>query len=92
MAKFKLGKLVWSRAVNDLIADDINFASFVLKSQKRYAKGDWGECCEDDKAANDQALKDGSRIFATYKNDKWKIYIITEADRSYTTIMFPEDY
>lgn len=92
MAKFKLGKLAWTRGVSDLIADNPNFASFVLKSQKRYVNGDWGDCCEEDKTANNQALIDGSRIIGVYKNDKWKIWIITEADRSVTTILFPEEY
>lgn len=92
MAKFKLGKLVWTRGVNDLIADDMSFASFVLKSQKRYARGDWGDCCKEDQEANNQALKDGSRIIGVYQNEKWKIWIITEADRSVTTILFPEEY
>lgn len=92
MAKFKTGRLLFTRAVNDLIADDINFAAFVIKCQKRFMKCDWGDCCPEDKEANDKAVKDGSRIIGVYKNDKWKVWIITEADRSYTTIMFPEDY
>jgi len=60
---------------------------------KRHAKGDWGDVCADDKRANDQSLKDESRLLSSYKSiDGIKFWIITEADRSVSTILLPEDY
>lgn len=60
----------------------------------KHANGDWGDLGADDKRANDLAVKHGdSRIFSKYTlPDKEKIYIITEADRSSTTIMLTEEY
>jgi hypothetical protein len=91
--KFKLGQVVSTRGVNDLIAEDQKFAKFVLDSLSRHANGDWGDMCQEDKAENERALVDGNRIFSAYKSDDLpKIWIITEWDRSATTILFPDEY
>lgn len=91
--RFKLGQVVMTRGVNDLIVDDENFAKFVEKSFHRYVNCDWGEMCQEDKDLNDDAVKSSEdRIFAAYKNENYKIYIITEWDRSATTILFPDEY
>jgi len=91
--KFKLGQLVWTRGVNDKVADDEKFAKFVTDSLKRHAKGDWGDMCQEDKAENELALGKYLRIFSAYEAEGLpKIWIITEADRSATTILFPEEY
>jgi len=59
----------------------------------RHATGDWGEMCEEDKAANDKALERGGRLFSAYRNAcGTKFWIITEQDRSATTILLPEEY
>jgi hypothetical protein len=59
----------------------------------RHAAGDWGELDADDKAENELAVKDGLRILSAYRlADDTKIWVITEADRSATTILLPEDY
>lgn len=60
---------------------------------KRHASGDWGCCFEDDKALNDEAIWDGTRIMSVYvtKNDE-TLYCITEADRSATCLMLAEEY
>ena len=92
MGKFSLGKLVMTRAVHDKMNSDIDFAIGVLDSMERYRSCDWGDLCESDKAENEQALKDGERIFALYNIGSDKIYIITERDRSVTTILFPYEY
>ena len=92
MGKFSLGKLVMTRAVHDKMNGDIDFAIGVLESFERYQHCDWGDLCESDKAENAQALKDGERIFALYNIGSDKIYIITEHDRSATTILFPYEY
>lgn len=59
----------------------------------RHAIGDWGDVCEEDARLNDQALKNGERISSAYRlDDSEKIWIITEADRSATTLLLPEEY
>jgi hypothetical protein len=59
----------------------------------RHVRGDWGDVCDEDSEANDLALKDGSRIFSVYHlKDGTKIWVITEADRSSTCILLPEEY
>jgi len=64
-----------------------------LNALGRHAHGDWGELDEHDRRANEQALKDGSRLFSVYITLAGvKFYIITEADRSVTTVLLPEDY
>ena len=55
--------------------------------------GNWGEVCEEDRQANEQALIDGTRLLSVYPiQDDLRIWIITEADRSVTTILLPEEY
>ena len=92
MGKFVLGKLVMTKAIHDKMNTDVDFAIGMLESFERYKRCDWGELCEEDKAENEKALIDGERIFALYNIGNEKIYIITEWDRSVTTILFPEEY
>jgi hypothetical protein len=81
--KFPTGQVVWTRYINDCVAENAPFAKFVMESLKRHCIGDWGE------------LQEGGRLFSAYiqhgKKDS-KIWIITEADRSVTTILFPKEY
>ena len=58
----------------------------------RHASGDWGEVCKDDAALNNDALKAGDRVLSVYRSGETKFWIITEADRSVTTVLMPEDY
>lgn len=59
----------------------------------RHRSGDWGDCCPDDKQANDEALIHGGRLLSVYHTaDETKFWIITEADRSATTVLMPNDY
>ena len=92
MGKFSLGKLVMTRAVHDKMNSDIDFAIGVLDSMERYRSCDWGDLSESDQAENEQALKEGERIFGLYNIGNEKVYIITEWDRSVTTILFPYEY
>jgi hypothetical protein len=66
----------------------------LTKYLRRHHCGDWGdELCAEDKAANEQALKDGSRLLSCYRTPAGdRLYIITEWDRSMTTIMLPSEY
>ena len=93
MEKFSLGKLVMTRAVHEKMNSDIDFAIGVLESFERYRSCDWCDLGDSDKTENEKAIRDGAeRIFALYHIGTEKIYIITEWDRSVTTILFPEEY
>ena len=60
---------------------------------RKHHTGNWGDVCEEDKSLNEAALQDGSRLLSAYKTSKGeKIWIITEADRSVTTALLPEEY
>ena len=60
---------------------------------ERHARGDWGELDPEDGTANNQALRFGGRLLSVYRDRAGtKFYIITEADRSVTTVLLPEDY
>jgi hypothetical protein len=58
----------------------------------RHATGDWGELCAFDRRQNEMALRDGYRIFSSYEVPTGRVWVITEADRSVTTILLPEEY
>lgn len=59
----------------------------------RHLSGDWGDICDEDRGLNEAALKHGSRLLSVYYDrNGTKYWIITEADRSATTILLPEDY
>lgn len=59
----------------------------------RHVTGDWGELSQADKAANTLALATGERILSSYRTSRnVKLYVITEADRSSTCILLPEEY
>jgi hypothetical protein len=64
----------------------------LARSLIRHMEGDWGKVCEEDKALNDEALKDGSRVLSSYDIGGTTLWIITEADRSVTTFLLPEEY
>jgi hypothetical protein len=58
----------------------------------RHAAGDWGDLCAFDRRQNEIALREGLRVLSSYDVPAGRIWIITEADRSVTTILLPEDY
>jgi hypothetical protein len=58
----------------------------------RHHHGDWGDTCETDSEANEQALFDGGRLFSVFMVAQEKIYVITEWDRSVTTILKASEY
>ena len=88
----QLGRVVATRGALALMAErQINAAQLL----DRYQAGDWGDIDASDKAANDRAARDGSdRIVASYgePGDPGRLWIITEIDRSVTTILRPDDY
>ena len=91
--KFELGCLFMSHGINAERKDNAIFANEITNSLNRYMACDWGDLTKNDKEINDEAVKSGSdRILAAFPTSKGKIYIITEHDRSYTTILFPSEY
>jgi hypothetical protein len=58
----------------------------------RHATGDWGELCAFDRRQNEMALREGYRVLSSYETAAGTVWIITEADRSITTILLPEEY
>ncbi len=59
----------------------------------RHQSGDWGDLCQEDRRENELSIRKGFRILSAYKTSKGvKIWVITEADRSATTILLPEEY
>ena len=58
-----------------------------------FRSGDWGDVCEEDRKENEFSLENHLRLFSVYHlGDGTKIWIITEADRSVTTILLPSEY
>jgi hypothetical protein len=86
--KFSSGEIVaTSNAINQLSTDDI------AKGLARHLFGDWGEVCDEDWELNDEALIVGNRLHSVYTAANGVIFwIITECDRSCTTILLPDDY
>ncbi len=90
---FNLGHLVQTRGIATACKNDKPFSVEINKAFRKYVKGDWGDICEEDKAMNDSAVKnEDDRIFASYSTCKGDVFIITEWDRSYTTILFANEY
>ena len=87
---FKLGQvLLTPGAIEALQASGQSPWSFLT----RHMKGDWGDLSAEDKQLNDEAVQDGSRILSAYTTAKGaKVWVITEPDRSATTILLPDEY
>lgn len=88
---FEMGLVVITNGINDKL-DNVRFNKELKVALHRFTCGDWGEMEQEDIEANNEALRNGERLFAAYKTSEGKIWIITEADRSATTILFPDEY
>ncbi|WP_054749762.1 hypothetical protein [Ruminiclostridium josui] len=86
------GRLVATRGVADEMESDPMFAREISAAFDRYQRNDWGDLCPEDSEQNDQAVKVGERVLAAYPTSRGTIWIITEWDRSVTTILFPSEY
>ena len=92
---FEIGKLVMTKGIGMTMNRSSDFARFVVDSfYDKYRQGDWGDICHEDKKMNDSAVKNNDdRIVARYNYDGYDdIYVITEWDRSVTTILFTHEY
>jgi hypothetical protein len=86
--RFQLGKLVITRGARELLADHE-----IERMLSMHAQGEWGLVGDEDWKANEEALEDGLRILSSYTaDDGERIWVITEADRSATTILKPSEY
>lgn len=86
--KFPSGRIVATRNAVARIPNDE-----VVHALTRHLHGDWGTLDAEDWEANEQALRRGGRLLSAYfTKQKVKFWIITEADRSATTVLLPEDY
>jgi RNA polymerase subunit RPABC4/transcription elongation factor Spt4 len=65
---------------------------FLMRCLERHANQDWGDVCEEDKKTNDNAVLRGGRVLSSYELRGDKLWILTEADRSVTTLMTPNEY
>ena len=85
---FELGTtVITANALHELHPEDVQNAL------RRHHAGDWGTVCPEDGEANQSALAEGLRILSVYQDRTGtRFYILTEADRSITTVMLPEDY
>ena len=82
------GRLVATPGVLDAVPRPELLAAF-----RRHMRCDWGNLCETDRKQNEWALKNGERLLSSYRaSNGTKFWIITEWDRSYTTILLPSEY
>ena len=87
-AKFLLGRIVATPSVLESVPN-----LEILSALERHVRGDWGTLDAEDLNANENALKHGGRLFSAYHSTKnVKFWIITEWNRSVTTVLLPEDY
>ncbi|WP_415878560.1 hypothetical protein [Methylomonas sp. TEB] len=92
---FPLGRLYVTRGVQTLIDDhSLDVSPFIARHQT----GDWGEVCAEDAAENQLSLERGFRILSAYSftsdidGQNYKLWVLTEADRSVTTVLRPSEY
>ena len=98
MPLFETGQVVTTCGIAQAMRDDHSFLLSVRECLDRHCRGDWGDVGEDSRQMNDDAIeaersgKPTDRLFSLYRIGDREIYIITECDRSATTILFPEEY
>jgi hypothetical protein len=85
--KFPLGQIVITANASGRLD-----AVAVIDGIRRHARGDWGDLPPEDAETNKFGLKHGERLFSAYGKGEKRFWIITECDRSVTTVLMPEDY
>lgn len=83
--RFPLGKLVATPGARDL---GLDFRPYLA----RHVAGDWGDVSEEDAAENEFSVSRPLRILSAYNTPAGRIWVITEADRSLTTVLLPSEY
>lgn len=88
--RFPLGRLV---ATPGALAAMTEAGQNPVGLLRRHQSGDWGEVCPDDAAENELSVAEGFRVMSVYTlTSGVKVWVITEADRSATTILLPDEY
>jgi hypothetical protein len=88
-ALFTLGKCVATPYAKEEL-ERLNYSP--LNLLRKHMSGDWSEMATEDQQSNRDAITEGSRIFSAYTIEGVKFWVITEADRSSTTILLPIEY
>lgn len=85
---FPLGQIVATRSAADCLSQEDMTAAI-----RRHVQGDWGLVDSEDWKENDRSVTEGFRLLSAYDSDSGiRIWVITEADRSVTTVLLPSDY
>ena len=88
--QFEVGALVATPGALEAL---VEAAQSPMDFLNRHVRGDWGDVCEEDRQANEDALRYEARLLSVYRTAKGvKIWVITEADRSSTCVLLPEEY
>lgn len=91
--KFELGQTLQTKRVADACEDNEQFKNEIFVAFQKYINCDWGDTCEEDAELNNCAVQNNDdRILAKYHTSLGNIFIITEYDRSATTILFTNEY
>lgn len=90
--KFELGKTVMTVGINDFMTENNVPVEGVIEMLSRHSEGDWGMLSADDWYENDEALREGGRLLSAYSLKGERVWVITESDRSATTVLFPSEY
>ena len=91
--KFESGEVIATSAILGEMESSKSFLYFCLNAFTKHMDGDWGDVDAEDKTANEQAIVTGGRIVSSYRFRKdCDILIITEAERSRTTLLFAREY
>jgi hypothetical protein len=85
---FPLGQVVMTHGADEAVGGLANAFDLLL----RHVGGDWGDLDSEDIQANEDALSSGARLLSSYALPSGTVWIITEADRSITTILTPSEY
>ena len=86
---FTLGRIVATPAAREILGE-LNYSSLDLL--RRHMTGDWIEMDTEDQQANREAIVEGDRVFSAFTIQGIKFWVVTEADRSATTILLPSEY
>lgn len=87
---FPIGRIFLTPGANEALSES---SEEPFEFLQRHQQGDWGIVCKEDAEENNFSVKKGFRILSAYlTNNKEKIWLITEADRSSTTILLPSEY
>ena len=96
MSLFETGPIVMTEGIREII--ESGYQDEIQECLERHESGDWGDLCEEDRQLNDDSLEAerngdwADSLFSAYDTGFGRIYIITECDRSVTTVLLAEEY